>query len=118
MRSTGLYKIAAVKAGAGANLNVLRSKSGASKQLQQWPTACQFGSRFRHLADGPSEQSWDVTDCQDGGGVGSRYSLAILCPLLEPDRIEGTFKRVGIVEVPILSGFAVKEWEIRTVMIV
>jgi hypothetical protein len=50
--------------------------------------------------------------------LGSRYSLAILRPLLEPDRIEGTFKRVGIVEVPILSGFAVKKGEIRTVMIV
>ena len=46
------------------------------------------------------------------------YSSAVLCLILLPAFMEGTFKRVGIVEVPVLPRFASKEWEMRTVFIV
>ena len=42
----------------------------------------------------------------------------IFCPLLEPGTEEGTFRRIGLVEVPDLLGFALRPWEMREVTVV
>lgn len=42
----------------------------------------------------------------------------IFCLLLEPGTEEGTFRRIGLVEVPDLPGFALRPWEMREVTIV
>lgn len=45
-------------------------------------------------------------------------SSAIFCLLLEPTNGEGTFRRIGLVEVPDLPGFALKSWETREAIII
>lgn len=42
----------------------------------------------------------------------------IFCLLLEPGAEEGTFRRIGLVEVPDLPAFALRPWEMREVTIV
>jgi hypothetical protein len=51
---------------------------------------------------------------QDSNGKGS----AIFCLLLEPSVEEGMFRRIGLVEVPDLPGFALRPWDMRDVLIV
>jgi hypothetical protein len=40
------------------------------------------------------------------------------CLLLEPGKRKGTYRRIGLVEVPDLPEFLLKPWEMREVMIV
>jgi hypothetical protein len=39
------------------------------------------------------------------------------CLLLEPGKRAGTYRRIGLVEVPDLPEFSLKPWEMREVMI-
>jgi hypothetical protein len=41
----------------------------------------------------------------------------IFCLLLEPGTQEGTFRRIGMVQVPNIKGFTLRPWEIRSVSI-
>jgi hypothetical protein len=55
-----------------------------------------------------------IATVQDSNGKGS----AIFCQLLKPTDEGGTFRRIGLIEVPDLPGFALKPWEMRDVMII
>jgi hypothetical protein len=51
-------------------------------------------------------------------GYFERTNISIIfCLLLEPGTQEGTFRRIGMVQVPNIKGFTLRPWEIRSVSI-